>query len=51
MELCLVGYDEIFGCRDYIFIDFFMVRVLIGKEEDDEFVVKIEMGIKEWWIN
>lgn len=51
MEFRFVGYDEIFGCKDYIFIDFLMVWVLFGKEEDDEFVVKIEMGMKEWWIN
>jgi transcription elongation factor GreB len=28
-----------------------MARALLGKEEDDEFVVKTETGTKEWWIN
>ena len=51
MELRLVGDDEIFGRRDYISIDSPMARALIGKEEDDEFVVKTETGTKEWWIN
>ena len=51
MELRLVGYDEILGRRDYISIDSPMARALIGKEEDDEFVVKTETGTKEWWIN
>ena len=51
MELRLVGYDEIFGRKDYISIDSPMARALLGKEEDDEFVVKTETGTKEWWIN
>ena len=51
MELRLVGYEEIFGRKDYISIDSPMARALLGKEEDDEFVVKTETGTKEWWIN
>ena len=51
MELRLVGYDEIFGRKDYISIDSPMARALLGKEEDDEFVVKTETGTKEWLIN
>ncbi len=51
MELRLVGYDEIFGRKYYISIDSPMARALLGKEEDDEFVVKTETGTKEWWIN
>ena len=51
MELRLVGHDEIFGRKDYISIDSPMARALLGKEEDDEFVVKTETGTKEWWIN
>ncbi len=51
MNLRLVGYDEIFGRKDYISIDSPMARALVGKEEDDEFVVKTETGTKEWWIN
>ena len=46
MELRLVGYDEIFGRKDYISIDSPMARALLGKEEDDEFVVKTETGTK-----
>ena len=51
MELRHVGYDDIFGREDYISIDSPMARALLGKEEDDEFVVKTETGTKEWWIN
>ena len=51
MELRLVGYDEIFGRKDYISIDSAMARALLGKEEADEFVVKTETGTKELWIN
>jgi len=51
MTLRIVGYDEIFGRKDYISIDSPMARALVGKEEDDEFIVKTEAGTKEWWIN
>ena len=51
LKLRLAGYDEIFGRKDYISIDSPMARALVGKEEDDEFVVKTETDIKEWWIN
>ena len=47
MELRLVGYDEKFGRKDYISIDSPMARALLGKDEDDEFVVKTETGTKE----
>jgi transcription elongation factor GreB len=46
-----VGYDEIFGRRDYISIDSPMARALVGKEEDDDVTVKTETDVKEWWIN
>ena len=36
-------------CRDSCVLPFF--ESLLGKEEDDEFVVKTETDIKEWWIN
>ena len=32
-------------------IDSPMARALLGKEEDDEFTVKTEAGVREWWIN
>ena len=51
LELRLVGYDEIFGRRDYISIDSPMARALVGKEEDDDVTVKTETDVKEWWIN
>ena len=51
MTLRLVGYDEIFGRKDYISIDSPMARALVGKEEDDEFVVVTDTGTKAWWIN
>ena len=51
LQLRLVGYDEIFGRKDYISIDSPMARALVGKEEDDDLSVKTEAGIKEWWIN
>jgi transcription elongation factor GreB len=51
LELRIVGYDEIFGRRDYISIDSPMARALVGKEEDDDVTVKTETDVKEWWIN
>ena len=51
MTLRLVGYDEIFGRKDYISIDSPMARALVGKEEDDEFEVVTDTGTKAWWIN
>jgi len=51
LTLRLVGYDEIFDQKNVISIDSPMARALVGKQEDDEFEVKTEMGTKEWWIN
>ncbi|BFT31988.1 transcription elongation factor GreB [Alteromonas sp. D210916BOD_24] len=51
MEFRLVGYDEIFGRKDYISIDSPMARALVGKAQDDEVEVKTEAGSKLWWIN
>lgn len=50
-ELRLVGYDEIFGRRDYISIDSPMARTLVGKAVDDDVRVKTEAGVFDWWIN
>ncbi|MCU7553529.1 transcription elongation factor GreB [Alteromonas sp. ASW11-19] len=51
MTLRLVGYDEIFGRRDYISIDSPMARALVGKHADDELTVTTEAGRFTWWIN
>lgn len=47
----IVGYDEIFGRHDYISIDSPMARALLGKEKDDEAVVKTDMSSVVWYIN
>jgi len=46
----LVGYDEIFGCEDYVSIDSPMARALLKKEIDDEVIVKTESGEFTWII-
>ncbi|MDO6474282.1 transcription elongation factor GreB [Alteromonas sp. 1_MG-2023] len=51
MTLRIVGYDEIFGRKDYISVDSPMARALIGKTTEDEIFVKTEAGNFEWWIN
>ena len=50
MTLRIVGYDEIFGRKDYISVDAPMARALIGKDTEDEIFVKTEAGNFEWWI-
>ncbi|NKF52742.1 hypothetical protein G3R49_19480 [Shewanella sp. WXL01] len=47
----IVGYDEIFGRKDYISIDSPMARALLKKQVDDEAVVKTPDGEKVWYIN
>ncbi|MBD2859505.1 transcription elongation factor GreB [Spongiibacter sp. KMU-158] len=47
----VVGYDEIFDRKDYISIDSPMARALLGKEVDDEAVVRTEAGEFIWYIN
>jgi len=51
MTLRIVGYDEIFGRRDYISVDAPMARALLGKSVDDDITVTTEAGTFEWWIN
>lgn len=46
----IVGYDEIFGRKDYISIDSPMARALLKKEVDDEAVVRTEAGEFLWYI-
>ena len=50
MRFKIVGYDEIFGRRDYISVDSPMARALIGKEIEDDVRVKTEAGEFDWWI-
>lgn len=47
----IVGYDEIFGRRDYISIDSPMARALLGKAVGDEAVVVTPEGEMGWLIN
>ncbi|WP_371375841.1 transcription elongation factor GreB [Thalassotalea aquiviva] len=47
----IVGYDEIFGRKDYISIDSPMARALLKKQVDDEAVVLSPEGEKVWYIN
>ncbi len=46
----IVGYDEIFGRRDYISVDSPMARALLKKEQDDEVIVKTEAGVFTWYV-
>lgn len=47
----IVGYDEIFGRKDYISIDSPMARALLKKEEGDSAQVKSPVGEIIWYIN
>lgn len=47
----IVGYDEIFDRNDFISIDTPMARALIGKEVDDEVIVKSPEGDRIWLVN
>lgn len=47
----VVGPDEIDVENNHITIDSPMARALIGKEVDDEVVVKTPSGDKIWYIN
>ena len=47
----IVGYDEIFGSKDYISVDSPMARALIGKQVDDEAEVTTEAGTAVWYVN
>ncbi|MGP4845353.1 transcription elongation factor GreB [Marinobacter sp. 1Y8] len=46
----IVGYDEIFGRKDYISIDTPMARALLRKEVNDEAVVETPNGQVNWLI-
>ena len=51
LSIRIVGYDEIFDRKDYISIDSPMARALLGKQVDDEALVKTDAGIAKWYIN
>lgn len=51
LTLRVVGYDEIFGRKNYISIDSPMARALLKKEVDDEAIVTTPDGDKCWYIN
>lgn len=51
LKFRIVGYDEIFGRKDYISIDSPMARALLKKEVGDDAVVKTENGAVTWYIN
>lgn len=46
----VVGFDEIYGRKDYISIDSPMARALLKKEEGDEVVVQTPTGEATWFI-
>lgn len=47
----IVGPDEIYDRNDYISIDAPMARALLGKQVDDEVVVRSPQGERLWFIN
>lgn len=51
MSFRIVGYDEIFGRKDYISIDSPMARALLKKEVDDEVIVHTPAGEAVWYVN
>ena len=46
----IVGYDEIYGRKDYISIDSPMARALLKKEVGDEAIVHTPQGEACWWV-
>ncbi len=47
----IVGYDEIFGRKDYISIDSPMARALLKKEVGDAVTVHTPVGEALWYVN
>lgn len=47
----IVGYDEIFGRKDYISIDSPMARALLKKACGDLAVVQTPVGEASWYVN
>lgn len=50
LKFRIVGPEEIYGEKDYISIDSPMARACLGKQVDDEVVVQIPSGKKEWYV-
>jgi len=50
LRLRIVGYDEIFGRKDYISVDSPMARALLKKAVDDEAVVTTDAGVFTWFV-
>ncbi|CAK9886555.1 MAG: Transcription elongation factor GreB [Candidatus Erwinia impunctatus] len=46
----IVGYDEIFGRKDYISIDAPMARALLKKEVGDQVIVTVPTGEATWYV-
>ncbi|PCI71883.1 MAG: transcription elongation factor GreB [Gammaproteobacteria bacterium] len=46
----IAGYDEIFGRKDTISVDSPMARALLGKQVDDDIMVKVGSDDFYWWI-
>lgn len=50
LSIKIVGYDEIFGRKDYISIDSPMARALLKKQVDDDVVVTTPNGDVCWTV-
>lgn len=50
LKFRIVGPEEIYGRNDYTSIDSPMARACLGKQVDDEVVVQIPSGKKEWYV-
>ncbi|MEO9656302.1 transcription elongation factor GreB [Marinomonas sp.] len=46
----IVGGEEIYGRDDYISIDSPMAKACLGKQVDDELVVRAPSGDKTWYV-
>lgn len=51
LKFRIVGYDEIFGRKDYISIDSPMARALLKASVDDEVTVHTPAGKAVWYVN
>ena len=51
LKFRIVGYDEIFGRKNYISIDSPMARALLKKSVGDEAEVRTQVDCKVWYIN
>lgn len=49
-RLRIVGVDEIYDKQDHVSVAAPMARALLGKQIDDEVIVKTPRGDAEWWV-